>query len=60
MIRMRMGEHNRVGLQAIKFSQLIQAAIDHHIRAAIRDHQRGMHTMPSRSLLNLTARAEES
>ena len=34
MIRMRMGEHNRVGLQAIKFSQPIQAAIDHHIRAA--------------------------
>src|SRR6266567_5249479 len=46
-------------MQPLKFPEPIEAAIDHHIRGAIRDHQRGMHTMPSRSLLNLTARAEE-
>ena len=54
-----MREHDRAGIYAFQFSQPIKAAIDHHIGAAIRDHQRGMHAMPSRALLDLTARAKE-
>jgi hypothetical protein len=46
-------------MQPLEFPEPIEAAINHHIDAAIRDHQRRMHAMPSRPLLNLTARAEE-
>jgi hypothetical protein len=46
-------------MQPLEFPEPIEAAIDHYIRGAIRDHQRGMHTMPSRSLLDLTARAQK-
>src|SRR5437016_10691176 len=59
MIRMRVREHDRLRMQPLKFSQPIKAAIDHHIGAAIRDHRRGTHGMPSRALLDLTARAKE-
>ena len=59
MVGMRMCKHDRARMQALKFPEPIEAAIDHHIGAAIRDHQRSMHSMPSRPLLNLTARAEE-
>jgi hypothetical protein len=56
---MRVREHDRIWMQPLKFPQPIKAAIDHHVRAAIRDHQRGMPMMPSRPLLNLAAGAEE-
>src|SRR5438309_10226857 len=59
MLRMRVREHDRLRMQPLKLSQTIKAAIDHHIGIAIRDHQRGMHAMPSRALLDLTARAKE-
>jgi hypothetical protein len=46
-------------MQPLKFSQPIKTAIDHHVGIAIRHHQRSMHSMASRPLLNLTARTEE-
>src|SRR4026209_1225755 len=59
VIRMRVREHDRARLRPFKFPQPIKAAVDHHIRAAIGDHQRSVHMMPTRPLLYLTARAEE-
>ena len=59
MVGMRMREHNRARMQPFKFSDPIKAAVDHHVGGAIRDHQRSMHSMPSRPLLNLTARAKK-
>jgi hypothetical protein len=59
VIGMRVREHDRPRMQPLKFSQPIKAAIDHHVGTAIRDHQRSVHTMASRPLLNLTTRAKE-
>ena len=59
VIGMRVREHDRARTQPLKFSKPIKAAIDHHIGAAAGDHQRRVHVMPSRPLLNLTARAEK-
>jgi hypothetical protein len=59
MIGMRMREHDRIGMEPLKFSQPIKAAVDYHICAAVRNHQGRVHAMPSRPLLYLTARAEE-
>jgi hypothetical protein len=59
LICVRVCEHYRVRMQPLKFSQPIEAAIDHHIRAAVRHHERGMHAMPSGPVVDLAARAEE-
>jgi hypothetical protein len=59
MIGMRMGEHDRARLQSLKFSQPILAAVDHHVGAAIRNHERSVHTMPARPSIDLPARAEK-
>jgi len=60
VVGMRVREHNRAGMHPLKFSQPIKAAIDHYIGAAVRNHQRSVHTVPSCSLLDLAACAEES
>jgi hypothetical protein len=52
-------EHDRPRMQPLKFSHPIKAAINHHIGTAIRNHQRSMHTMPSRALFDFTARNEK-
>src|SRR5205823_12945431 len=59
VIRMRVREHNRPWMQPLKFPEPIEATIDHHIRGAIRDHQRGMHTMASRARVDLAAGAKK-
>src|SRR5438093_1098337 len=56
--RLRMNECVTVA-PSPKVPEPIEATIDHHIRGAIRDHQRSMHTMASRPLLDFTARAKE-
>src|SRR5207249_10651892 len=60
VIRMRMGEHDRVGMQPLKFPQPIKAAVDHHAYAAIRCEQRSVHAMPPGSRLDLAACSEEA
>jgi hypothetical protein len=49
VIGMCVREHDRIGIKLLKFSELIEAAIDHHLCAAIRDQQRAMHAMPPRA-----------
>ena len=56
---MRVREHDRARVKPLKFPQPIEAAIDHHVRAAVGHQQRCMHSMPSRACLNLTACAEK-
>jgi hypothetical protein len=56
---MGMREHDRAGMQPLKFSQPIEAAIDHHIGVTMRDHQRCVHPMPPRPFLDLAPSPEE-
>src|SRR5438067_5434547 len=56
---MRMGKHDRLGLQPFKFSEPIESAINHHAGVTIRHQQRAMHAMPPRSCVDLRTRAEK-
>jgi hypothetical protein len=56
---MRVCEYDRARMQPLEFPQLIEAAINHHIGAPIRDHERRMHAVPSRALLDFTACTEK-
>src|SRR5438067_9975394 len=56
---MRVSEHDRSGVQALKFSQPIKTAIDHHFCTAIRNQQRSVHAMAPCAHVDLAARAYE-
>lgn len=58
-IRMGVGEHNRARTQSLKFSQPIQAAIDHHPGAPIRHQHRAVHAMASCPRVDFPARAKK-
>jgi len=60
VIRMRVREHDRVGVQPLKFSQPIKAAINHNVGAAIRHEQRAVHAMPPRPRFDFPTRAEKT
>ena len=59
VIGMRVREHDRAGMQALKFSQPIKTAVDHHTRAAVAHQQRCVHAMAACACLDFTARAEK-
>lgn len=59
VIRMGVGEHNRARTQSLKFSQPIQAAIDHHPGAPIRHQHRAVHAMVSCPRVDFPARAKK-
>jgi hypothetical protein len=59
VVRMRVGEHNRAGMQPLEFSEPIKATVDHHIRVAIRDQERGVHRMAPSARRDLTTCAYE-
>src|SRR5262250_2495684 len=46
-------------MQRLEFPQPILPTVDHHFCATIRNHQRGMHTMPPGTDLDFAARAEK-
>src|SRR6266496_3688864 len=59
VVRMRMGEHDRVGMQPFKFPEPIETAINHHAGATIRHQQGAVHAMPPRSCVDFATRAEK-
>jgi len=59
VVRMRVGEHDRVGMQPFKFPEPIETAINHHAGATIRYQQRAVHAMPPRSYVDFATRAEK-
>ncbi len=59
VVRMRMGEYDRGGMQTFDFAQPIKAAVNHNSVATVGQEHGGVHPMPPRPCLNLSARAEE-
>jgi len=59
VVRMRMSEHDRVGMQPFKFPEPIEAAINHYAGVTVRHQQRAVHAMSPCPRCDLTARAKE-
>ena len=59
VIRMCVRENNCVRMQPLKFSQPIEATINHNLGATIGDEERTMHAMPPGPRFDLAAGAEK-
>jgi hypothetical protein len=59
VVRMRMRKHDRAGMQPLKFSQPIEAAVNHHGRATMGNQQRSVHAMPPRPRCDLAPCTKE-